>query len=332
MQDGQPEIDPERVESDRDTVDEGPLRVFVGTEAAQNVALRVLEHSIKKYATCDVVVTALKDLDIPCPRHHENRPRTEFSFYRFAIPELCGFRGRALYMDADMQVLADVAELYRLPFGNHKVLCTYQPEPPEQWRDLSFFRPGRQYSVMLLDCGRLDWRIDEIIAGLDDGSYTYSELMFELCVVKPMDVADLIPPEWNHLERHVEGLTKLVHYTVVPTDPWKNDRNPLCPLWTAAYEEAVSAGGVPIQEVVDGIRERHIKPTLGAALWRAPEEAWQAYGSSLGVLGSPARIRTALKREIESHCRLYRLRQLAPLSSVARGIGRLFRRVHRATT
>ena len=80
---------------------------------------------------------------------------------------------------------------------------------------------------MLLDCERLDWEIDDIVGGLDEGRYTYEQLMFELCVVDEDEINDNIPPVWNHLEHYEPGETKLLHYTVVPTQPWKNDKNPL---------------------------------------------------------------------------------------------------------
>ena len=103
---------------------------------------------------------------------------------------------------------------------------------PKAWkRQESFFQPGRQMSVMLLDCSRLDWDVEQIIRGLVEGRYTYRQLMFDLCVVRPEEIADRIPPEWNCLECYEPGRTKLLHYTVVPTQPWKNDENPLCPIW-----------------------------------------------------------------------------------------------------
>jgi hypothetical protein len=40
---------------------------------------------------------------------------TPFSGFRWAIPEIIGFSGRALYMDTDMLALGDIAELWRLP-------------------------------------------------------------------------------------------------------------------------------------------------------------------------------------------------------------------------
>lgn len=247
-----------------------PMRVFVGGDESEEVAARVLEHSIRKHASAPVEVTIMRDLSVPTPRHHRNRARTRFSFYRFVIPELCGFRGRALYVDSDMLVFRDLAELWRIPFGEDRILCTNQAEPPAAWRDWSWFRPGRQFSVMLLDCARLPWRIDEVVRGLDEGRYTYEQLLFEMCLVESDGIGDRIPTEWNHLEHHEPGRTALTHFTVVPTQPWKTDATPLNGLWMAAYEEAVAAGMVDPAQVRAGIRRGWYKPGLEPALAGAP--------------------------------------------------------------
>lgn len=239
-----------------------PLRVFVGLDESQIVAARVLEHSIRKHATRPVRFVPMLDIPTPVPKDPENRGRTGFSFSRFHIPKLAGHKGRALYLDADMQVFGDIAELWEVPFGQHKVLCTRQDEPPEQWRNSSWFKPGRQMSVMLLDCERLDWDIERIIADLDAGKYTYEQLMFELAVVEPDEVADDVPPQWNHLEHYEPSKTKLVHYTVVPTQPWKNDENPLRGLWESAFEEAKLAQIVRQDDIHRLARAGHIKRSL----------------------------------------------------------------------
>ena len=239
-----------------------PLRVFCGLDESQIIASRVLEYSIRKHSSRPVRFYPMLDVETPIPKDPQNRGRTGFSFSRFHIPRLAGYRGRGLYVDADMQVFGDVAELWDLPFDGATVMCTRQDEPPAEWKDSGWFKPGRQLSVMLLDCSRLDWDVDEIVRGLDDGAYTYGQLMFELCIVKPDEISDAVPPAWNHLEHYEPGETKLLHYTVVPRQPWKNDKNPLRTLWEPVYKEAYAAGVVHWQEVRRLAMRGHIKPSL----------------------------------------------------------------------
>ncbi len=246
---------------DYDTLEE-PLRIFVGVDDSQVVAARVLEYTIRKYASRPVRFTMMVDLETPVPKDPANRARTGFSFSRFHIPRLAGYSGKALYLDADMQVFGDIAQLWKVPFGEHKVLCTRQDEPPEQWKGSDWFKPGRQMSVMMLDCSRLDWDIHEIIGGLDEGRFDYADLLFDLAILSEDEVGDYLPPEWNHLEHHVPGETRLLHYTVVPTQPWKNDENPLRHLWESAFEEAKTAALVHPYEIRRLVRAGYLKRSV----------------------------------------------------------------------
>ena len=252
-----------------DPVRPDPIRVFVGCDDSQLVAAAVLEYSIRRHASRPVEFTVMKDLPVPEPRDPANRARTGFSFYRFLIPKLCDFQGRALYLDSDMQVFADMSELWEIPFGDDTVLCTYQPEPPAQWKEDPNFKPGRHLAVMMLDCSRLRWDIDEIIAGLDEGRYDYKQLMSDLCIVPDEQISERIPVEWNSLEHFEPGKTKLLHYTVVPTQPWKNDENPLGHLWVEEFREAVAAGAVDPDLVRRSVAAGDVKESLLEALPQA---------------------------------------------------------------
>lgn len=247
-----------------------PIRVFVGCDESQLVASAVLEHSIRKHATRPVEFTTMIDLDVPEPKDPANRARTGFSFYRFLIPKLCGYQGRALYIDSDMQVFADMDELWQIPFEDDTVLCTYQAEPPPEWKDDPNFKPGRHLAVMMLDCSRLQWDIDEIVAGLDEGRYDYKQLMSDLCIVPEEQIAERIPRGWNSLEQYEEGTTKLVHYTVVPTQPWKNDENALRELWMDGFRAALAAEAVDPELVQRSIAAGHVKNSLARELNQPP--------------------------------------------------------------
>lgn len=275
-----------------------PMRVFCGLDESQIVAARVLEYSIRRYASRPVRFFPMLDVSTPEPKDPKNRGRTGFSFSRFHIPKLASHTGRGLYVDADMQVFGDLAELWEIPFEGATVMCTRQDEPPEQWKGSSWFKPGRQMSVMLLDCERLDWDIEDIVGGLDAGRYTYEQLMFDLCVVPPDEINDKLPPEWNHLEHYEPGTTKLLHYTVVPTQPWKNDKNPLRSLWEPAFQEARAAGVVHRDEAFRLARRGYLKPSLAlprdkvasramALAMRKARRVVQAAEKRVGILRHP---------------------------------------------
>lgn len=246
-----------------------PIRVFVGADEKALVPTKVLEYSIRKFASRPVEVTPMLGHPIPEPKDPENRSPTGFSFQRFLIPKLAGYQGKAIYLDSDMLVFSDIAELFDLPMNDKRVLCSNQ-QAPEAWRDYQRFHPGRQYSVLLLDCGRLDWDVAAIVRGLNEKRFTYRQLMFELCLAPEHEVGDTVPQEWNSLERFEAGRTRLLHYTVGVEQPWVYRDNPLGPIWRAFYREALAEGAVPPELVEAGIAKGHLLPELADDLWRAP--------------------------------------------------------------
>ena len=238
-----------------------PMLVFVGADRTQLLAAKVLEYSIHKHATRPVRVVPMIDLPVPVPKDEKNRQRTGFSFSRFAIPKLAKYKQRALYVDSDMLVFSDLSELWNIDFGKQKILCTFQTLP-EAWKDNTWAHAGRQYSVMLLDCPRLPWDVNEIVAGLDEGKYTYSDLLFNMCLVAPDEIEDRIPPRWNCLEHFEEGASSLIHYTVVPTQPWRYEENPYGYLWINAFEEAVKSGWITASEIEEELNRGNLRQSL----------------------------------------------------------------------
>jgi hypothetical protein len=305
-----------------------PVRVFVGTDDSQMVATRVLEYSIRKFSTRPVEVTPLLNLPVPTPKDPANRPRTGFSFARFLIPELAGYRGRGIYLDADMLVFTDIAELWDHPLGSRRVACTRQDAAPPTWRDNSHFQPGRQMSVMLLDCGRLDWKITEIVRGLDEGRFNYKQLLSDLCVVPPDEIADDVPPAWNSLEHYEPGKTCLLHFTDMSMQPWRHNHNPVRGIWRAIYREAVEAGFVPPELVEAGIRDGHLLPELADDLPLAPSRS----GKSPQVPTPPDCVGTARRRREDLEMRalhaelgLLRLEREGLLKTLAQTKGEVHR-------
>lgn len=84
------------------------LKVFIGRDPRQPIAYNVLADSIVRHASQPVSITALSLKTLPITR----RGLTEFTFSRFLVPYLCAFKGTALFLDADMVVTADIAELF----------------------------------------------------------------------------------------------------------------------------------------------------------------------------------------------------------------------------
>jgi hypothetical protein len=230
------------------------IRVYVGSTEPQQLAVQVLEYSIRKHTSAPVMVFPLHHAAIPfaTPKDVKNRPRTPFSFQRFTIPMLAGHQGKALYLDSDMQVFRDIRALWETPLNGADVLGARAAAPEER-------RP--QLSVMLLDCSRLDWTPERIIGLLDSGELTYAQLMYELAVAT--DVRADIPASWNSLEHYDDSETALLHYTDMDTQPWLSPKNPLGHLWMRDLFEALDAGIITQKAIDAAIKKRHVRPSLG---------------------------------------------------------------------
>lgn len=130
---------------------------------------------------------------------------TDFSRFRLAVPELAGFTGVHVYLDADMLVLADIAELVALP----------RKAP---WLCIS----SKRTDVSVIDAAAfkgLDWWPPVArIAPAPHYLIQYRELL------KNRGFFDASMPEvWNWCDdrpRPIEG-AKLLHFTTVPTQPWR---------------------------------------------------------------------------------------------------------------
>lgn len=96
-----------------------PIRVFIGFDSREAVALHVLAHSILRHASVPVAITPLVSAQL---RHVFTRERgplesTDFAFTRFLVPWLCGYEGHAIFMDCDMLCRADISRLMLRPLA-----------------------------------------------------------------------------------------------------------------------------------------------------------------------------------------------------------------------
>jgi hypothetical protein len=111
-----------------------PLRIFIGFDARETAAFHVLAHSIHARATRPVAVTPIV-LDQLAPEFQRLRDplqSTDFSFSRFLTPYLSGFAGWSLFMDCDMLLRADIAELFALRDERYAVMCVQHNHVPRE--------------------------------------------------------------------------------------------------------------------------------------------------------------------------------------------------------
>lgn len=250
----------------------GWIDVFVGTDRSQLLAVTVLQHSIERHTFEKVRVCPLIDLNLPEPKDLRQGSRTNFSFARFAIPELKGYRGKGLYLDADMLVFRDIGLLWHRPFAPQWI--NIQEDLPEH--AISQRKEGapkarmKQCSVMMIDCEKAQWNVREIVGGLD-GRYTYEDLMYHMCILDEKDVRYDVPFQWNSLE-HYSWDTCLIHYTDMNTQPWVSADNVNGRYWLREVALMIETGALRWDDVRLEIELGYFRPSLIDELKEMPHE------------------------------------------------------------
>src|SRR5262245_9118633 len=124
------------------------IRIFVGCPAngEDAEAQALLEYTIRKHhAGNDLEITWMMLSRDPASPWYSGKNggwntelwATPFSVFRWAIPHVTGYSGRAIYCDVDQIFMADVAELWNQPIPSGKALL---------WKD------EKHSCVMLMDC------------------------------------------------------------------------------------------------------------------------------------------------------------------------------------
>jgi hypothetical protein len=193
----------------------------------------------------------LAPVSIPLPRDPQNQPRTPFSFQRFLIPELCGFEGRAIYIDSDMQVFTDIRELWTLDLSEQDILTVANRHRTNR---------NPQFSVMLLNCKTLDWKISDIVDKMDRGEFSYEDLVYKMKLAPRISAA--IHPRWNSLEHYTADETALIHFTDMNTQPWVSRRNRHGKIWCEGLMKCVDLGIVPFSMLEEHCQRQWIRPSL----------------------------------------------------------------------
>ena len=193
------------------------INIFIGYDPREAVAFSVLAHSINARASGPVAIAPLMLDQLKGLLTRERHPlqSTDFSFSRFLTPHLSGYAGWSVFMDCDMLVLDDIANLFRLRDDRYAVMVVKHHHVPKE--TVKFLgEPQSKYekknwsSVMLFNNARCRALTPE---------YVNSASGLELHQFKWLQSDDLIgalPDRWNHLVGYNPPRrdASLVHYTL----------------------------------------------------------------------------------------------------------------------
>lgn len=219
------------------------IPIFIGTEEKTEIAASVLEFSLRRHTEHKLKITRMVGPEWEYPLDGI-KVGTGFSLRRWMIPAACGWKGHAIYLDADQIVFGDINELFEyrhqdVPKGT-SAWCTYQPNRYTAGEDWA------HTSVMVIDCEaakeQWGWYLDKILAYLrkDPSKMTYGRFMAGQWMIPQPAV---LPNHWNHLNKF-NSATKLLHYTKEPEQPWYVPEHPLAKIWMQELIKAIASGYV----------------------------------------------------------------------------------------
>lgn len=186
------------------------MKIFIGCDPREAVAYHTCVQSIIDHASDK---NALEFHPI-CGERRDGS--NDFIYARFLVPHLCGYKGSALFLDGDMVVRADVAELFalqRLDQGVQVVKHDYKTKHPVKYLgNKNEDYPRKNWSsVILWNCGFYPHRkLTPEAIKTATGSYLH-----RFGWLSDQQIGDL-PQEWNRLvlEQEVQPTDKLLHYTI----------------------------------------------------------------------------------------------------------------------
>jgi lipopolysaccharide biosynthesis glycosyltransferase len=184
------------------------LRIFLGFDPREAAAFYVCQQSILEHTKAQVSFHPVRG-DI---RDGSNT----FTYERFMVPYRCGFRGIAIFLDGDMLVRSDIAELANLAMSD-KGCCVvkhdYKTKHPVKYLGYpnQDYPKKNQSSVVVWNCGFFPNRqlTPEFIAK-HDGAFLH-----RFSWLRDDQIGEL-PMSWNRLvlEQDIQPDDKLRHFTI----------------------------------------------------------------------------------------------------------------------
>ena len=196
------------------------LRIFIGWDSRFPEPADVLRHSLLQHASLPLDIRYLKLDELGLDRVHDPRASTEFTYSRFLVPHLCGFQGKAVFMDNDMLCFGDVKELDDLDMNGlalRVVKHDYQPGNTVKMYgcEQSSYPRKNWSSFMLMNCHH--WRCQNLTPEYVKSAPGLALHQFGWC---GDDRIGALPLEWNWLvgEYDYRQPVNNLHFTI--GGPW----------------------------------------------------------------------------------------------------------------
>lgn len=191
------------------------IHLFCGYDKREAIGFHVFVASVLERTSQPLAIYPLDAKGLP-------EGSNTFTFSRFLVPWLMGFKGRAIFVDAcDMLMQADVAQLDALFDPSRAVQVVkhdYRTRHPQKYIGTPMQCPNRDYprknwaSVMLINCEHSAWR-----ATAPESIAEFAEIPTTLLGLRWLADHEIgeLPDAWNRMVDEGQGIdgAKILHWT-----------------------------------------------------------------------------------------------------------------------
>jgi len=193
-----------------------PIPVFIGYDPREAIAYHVCVNSIIRHASQPVAIIPLALNLLRDYQETHTDGSNHFIYTRFLVPYLMHFQGRAVFIDGDMILRADIVELYE-NLEVFKDVAVVKHDYQTRMSTKYLNSPNADYprknwsSVIVWNCS--SWpnrRLTPEFVQRQSGSFLHRFSWLDDSRIQEL------PPEWNWLpdELGPNNDAKLLHYTL----------------------------------------------------------------------------------------------------------------------
>ena len=217
------------------------INIYIGYDTNETIAYHVCVNSIVRHARQAVSITPLALSTLTDYTETHTDASTQFAYTRFLVPHLMNYTGCAIFIDGDMIVAEDIAQLYNLFDPNYAVQVVkhdYKTKMSAKYLGAkNEDYPRKNWSsVILWNCSDLR---NKILTPTFVKDATGSQLhQFSWL---PDSAIGQLPTEWNWLagEYGENQNAKLIHYTLGTPCFEEFTNTPMSEVW---HKESKLAG------------------------------------------------------------------------------------------
>lgn len=203
--------------------------VYVGYDRRENAAYQVCRHSLTRNTSVPLDIRPLIQDELRAKglytRGVDPLASTDFTYTRFFVPYLAGYRGWAVFCDCDFLWLSDIGDLIALADDRYAAMCVHHDHRPSEKSKMDgqqqTLYPRKNWSSMILfNSGHpANQALTPDLANTKTGKYLHRFGWLDDSLIGEL------PQTWNWLEGWNEmpenGTPSAIHYT--RGGPWFED-------------------------------------------------------------------------------------------------------------